>query len=1226
MRRIRAGSQRRTRAAAAGRASRRARPPDRPAGRGRGRPAGRRPGQRRRRRGQDPAGHRAGARVAGRRGFTVLSGRCAELADTVPYLPLADALRDAATGPSARGPVLDALAARPVLSRLLPDRQPSEPDGADLPGLAQQQLFGAVLGMLAELAEAAPVLLVLEDLHWADRSTRDLVTFLSRVLHRERIALVATYRTDDMHRRHPLRPVVAELLRLPSVTAVDLRPAGLGRAMAEHLTMLSGGPGPAPVLDGLIDRAEGNAYYAEELLAAAARLRPARRGPAAVGWPCRRPVRAPAGRPTALPAGLADLLLARMERLSAAAQQVLRAAAVTGRHVDDELVMRASGLATAGVRGGDPRGGRPAAAGPGRRPRPGVPARAAARGHLRRPAAGGADPAARAAGRAAVRRAAAGRGPRLRRRAGLPRPGQPRHPGAFAASVQAGEEAERLAAPAEAHRHYDLALSLWERVSEPEKLGGIERGDLALRSALSAADAGDISRAAHQLRRLLELPAPRRRPGAASAGPTSGWPYFLLDLDEDAEALGRRARRGRRAARRPAQRRAGQRAGHPGPGAAGRTASPARPGPVAEQAAGRRPGGRRALGGRRRPGHAGHAGRARRPGQDGDRLLRPGAGPGPARQHARRRAAGRRSSWPGSTWSAATWATPAAPRTTASCAPSEAGLAMAPYGFDLQYLHYLAHYADGRLGPRPGDRRRLRGPGGQRGRGPAVGHGPVHRRGPGQRRGRPAACRGWSRSWHRDQFVEYIARGLLAEHAYWQGDIDTALAQSEATVSAALAWGGPDAPQLIRVAAVWLARPGRPGRGGPRRPATPPGSPRGGQRGRPGDRVRPGRRPAPRPAARSRSASTAAAGWPGPRPSGAAPRATTTRPPGRPCWTSSAPASATRRRGPGGGWPRRWPRRAAATRPQHQWQLAVAAADQLGAAPLRRALADLGRRLGLSRGSAGLGRRRRGARARAAGRADRPRGRGAAAAGGRPLQPGDRRGAVHRAQDGQRARVQHPGQAGRRPAGPRPRPSRTATGWRRDPASGEVWLATGSGWRPGLAGGSGWRAGSGRGQRGPLAGRRQGVQELGRPGRGRGRVGVGRADLRVPVQVVEELGDALARQALRRPPGSGRSCPTAAAGGPPARTAARPARTTPRQTTRSAAGSRPAAAAASWTIAISSPIRDRSVRLEVTQPSAIRPDPLQRRPGQPAQQDRRAARLHRLGCLVASAAPGRTRR
>src|ERR1700742_1493693 len=77
-------------------------------------------------------------------------------------------------------------------------------------------------------------------LHWADRSTRDRVTFLSRVLPRERIALVVTYRTDALHRRHPLRPVVAELQRLPSVTAIDLRPLS-AVAMAEHLTALSGG-------------------------------------------------------------------------------------------------------------------------------------------------------------------------------------------------------------------------------------------------------------------------------------------------------------------------------------------------------------------------------------------------------------------------------------------------------------------------------------------------------------------------------------------------------------------------------------------------------------------------------------------------------------------------------------------------------------------------------------------------------------------------------------------------------------------------------------------------------------------------------------------------------------------------------------------------------------------------------------------------------------------------
>src|SRR5262249_56088535 len=99
---------------------------------------------------------------AAARGFMVLSGRCAELGDSVPYLPLADALRSAAhTSPA----LADAIAARPVLGMLLPDRDNAELAGGDIASMAQQQLFGAVLGMLAELAEKTPVLLVLEDMH-----------------------------------------------------------------------------------------------------------------------------------------------------------------------------------------------------------------------------------------------------------------------------------------------------------------------------------------------------------------------------------------------------------------------------------------------------------------------------------------------------------------------------------------------------------------------------------------------------------------------------------------------------------------------------------------------------------------------------------------------------------------------------------------------------------------------------------------------------------------------------------------------------------------------------------------------------------------------------------------------------------------------------------------------------------------------------------------------------
>ncbi len=417
-------------------------------------------------------------RLAAGRGFTVLSGQCAELGDSVPYLPLADALRGAAQSTGVR----DALSSRPALGRLLPEGADGGPANQDRSGLARQQMFGAVLGLLTELAAVAPVLLVLEDLHWADASTRDLVTFLSRMLHRERVALIGTYRTDDLHRRHPLRPVVAELQRLPSVLSVDLAPLDPS-ALAEHLTAAAPGRLGATELNDIVARAEGNAYYAEELLAASVSGEPAER--------------------KSLPAGLAALLLSRVEQLSDATQQVLRAAAVAGRRADDELMQAASGLAAADYE---------------------AAVREAVTHQLLVP-----DDTEGYVFRHALLREAVYAdllpGERTRLHATMSSllsdeqrlavPGTAAElaqhclashdiPQAFAASVRAGDEAERLGAPAEAHRHYDQALALWERVAEPEKTAGMARAKLGLRSASNAADSGDVERAVHLLRRLRQ--------------------------------------------------------------------------------------------------------------------------------------------------------------------------------------------------------------------------------------------------------------------------------------------------------------------------------------------------------------------------------------------------------------------------------------------------------------------------------------------------------------------------------------------------------------------------------------------------------------------------------------------------------------------------------------------------------------------------------------------------
>src|SRR5579859_957635 len=179
------------------------------------------------------------ATIAASKGVTVLCGQCAEIGDSVPYLPFADALRGVLLAPADAARLAEAVARRPVLAQLLPDGSAARQDDADRAGLAREQMFGAMLGLLADLAAQAPVLLILEDLHWADASTRDLLVFLSRMLHRERVALIGTYRSDDLHRRHPLRAVVADLLRLPSVTPVELGPLPPA-ALAELLEQ----PGP----------------------------------------------------------------------------------------------------------------------------------------------------------------------------------------------------------------------------------------------------------------------------------------------------------------------------------------------------------------------------------------------------------------------------------------------------------------------------------------------------------------------------------------------------------------------------------------------------------------------------------------------------------------------------------------------------------------------------------------------------------------------------------------------------------------------------------------------------------------------------------------------------------------------------------------------------------------------------------------------------------------------
>ncbi|WP_328815921.1 ATP-binding protein [Nonomuraea cypriaca] len=383
------------------------------------------------------------------RGFHVLAGQCAELGDALPYLPLADALR------GAEPVVREAAAAHPMLGQLLPGTE-----SAPSSGLTQQRVFGSLLGLLADVQ---PVLFVMEDLHWADRSTRDLLVFLSRMVQTERVCVVGTYRTDDLHRRHPLRSVLAELKRLPTVVSVELGPLGSGE-MSDYVATL--GEIGAQELGLIVSRADGNPFYAEELFAAVAEG-------------------------DSLPDGLASLLMSRVEVLSEPGQLVLRAAAVAGRRVEDELLREVSGLPMAEFED--------------------AVREIVSRGLLRVDGYGYAF-------RHALLQEAVYTdllpGERTRLHMAFARlltsPAELAHhylaghdlAGALAASAQAGRLAERLGAPAEAHRHYDQALGLWDRVEGAAELAGESRAELAFRSAVMAADSGDNHRAIVQLRAL----------------------------------------------------------------------------------------------------------------------------------------------------------------------------------------------------------------------------------------------------------------------------------------------------------------------------------------------------------------------------------------------------------------------------------------------------------------------------------------------------------------------------------------------------------------------------------------------------------------------------------------------------------------------------------------------------------------------------------------------------
>jgi DNA-binding NarL/FixJ family response regulator len=430
--------------------------------------------------------------MAERRGYRVLRGSATDLGDgDVPYGALVEALRPlpAVLGADELASVVGPGASD--LARLVPALGSivTAPE-TDTIGVAstQSRILEALLATLQRLAARGPLVLIVEDLHWADPATRDALAFLIRNLRAEPVLLVLTVRTDDLFRRHPLVPWLAEIARSGRTRRLEL-PRLDGSATSRLVaTMLDTRPGAGTTtfspaeLQVIHARSDGNPFFVEELVMAAG------------------PERGETGT-TRLPPTLQDILTARLASVPASAQTVLGISAVAGRMIDHDLLVAVADLPDdvlmAGLRAAIERHLLVVDGGPDDRERYAfrhallqeaaaellLPAeRRRVHKHIAaalavRPPGTGADAAAHWSTLAAHWSAAHEVGP------------------AFEASIRAGLAAAETFAFAEARRQFERAIEAWDGVPDAAAVAGMDRVTLLNRAAQAAWVMGDARQA-----------------------------------------------------------------------------------------------------------------------------------------------------------------------------------------------------------------------------------------------------------------------------------------------------------------------------------------------------------------------------------------------------------------------------------------------------------------------------------------------------------------------------------------------------------------------------------------------------------------------------------------------------------------------------------------------------------------------------------------------------------
>jgi DNA-binding CsgD family transcriptional regulator len=218
----------------------------------------------------------------------------------------------------------------PEIRDLLPGLEQSVPLGD--PSEARFRMFESIRQLLASLSRRRTLLIVLDDMHWADAPSLRLLEFLTPELGDSRILLVGTYRATELSRQHPLSNALGGLARVPQFARVNL--AGLSAEEVRAFIAAAGTTAPVGLAKALHDQTEGNPLFLREIVRFLEQ-----RGALGAGLDAREGLLPPSIR---IPEGVAEVIGRRLNFLSAGCNEVLTLASVIGRDFGWEVLLRAA--------------------------------------------------------------------------------------------------------------------------------------------------------------------------------------------------------------------------------------------------------------------------------------------------------------------------------------------------------------------------------------------------------------------------------------------------------------------------------------------------------------------------------------------------------------------------------------------------------------------------------------------------------------------------------------------------------------------------------------------------------------------------------------------------------------------------------------------------------------------------------------------------------------------